>query len=300
MVPYPVIMMTLRPGSRRRSSSVRVSPSVTGMIRSTSANEIPGLACWIERASAADRATSTLYPSRVRNSLRVDARLASSSTTKIEAPRVSVPVFTASPSGSRAALRPAENPRRRGSLPQPGAFARLLGREKRLEQALPTGDADAAPVILYHESDPAGGGLPAENPDLSAWQHRIQSIAEKRQQEAFQKVSIGENHASTAQRNIHRERDALGPERGQKEIGHRFDHRSDILRRLLHGWRTSELQEPPHEMTAEVQALFQARGVRRQCVLLDPLAHHLDSDQECGEGRIQMMRGPRGHFAHTG
>src|ERR1035438_10750787 len=35
MVPYPVIMMTLRSGLRRRSSSVRVSPSVTGMIRST-------------------------------------------------------------------------------------------------------------------------------------------------------------------------------------------------------------------------------------------------------------------------
>src|ERR1039458_6978441 len=59
------------------------------------------------------------------------------------------------------------------------ALARLLGREERLEQALPAGGADAATVIFYHESNAAGGDLPAEDPDLSAWQYRIQGITEK-------------------------------------------------------------------------------------------------------------------------
>src|ERR1039457_4490844 len=60
-----------------------------------------------------------------------------------------------------------------------GTLARLFGGEERLEQALPAGGSDAATVIFYHESDAAGGGLPAEDPDLSAWQYRIQSITEK-------------------------------------------------------------------------------------------------------------------------
>ena len=61
--------------------------------------------------SAADRATSTEYFSRVRNPLSADASMASSSTTRIEAPCVSMPFLTPPPAPS-AVRRTKENPHR--------------------------------------------------------------------------------------------------------------------------------------------------------------------------------------------
>ena len=136
-----------------------------------------------------------------------------------------------------------ENDVLRDRQAQPGAPARPLGGEERLEDTRQIGGRNAGTVVGYLDLNAFGRRLPAADGDRALAGDRVQGIAEQDREQRLEEVAVRQDPFAGSRVRVERHARPLGLDRRGQETHDAADQRADFLGLLAGRRAPAELEQ---------------------------------------------------------